>query len=1024
VDAGTYLYEKGMKFADWSARMVKEFGPNVRNWLQDVWWKITGSQRAEMVRARSVREMTGPEFQAAFPRGLNPENWNLGETATSAREVAELKHNLSRIQTDFNRLRTKARTGTLTEQEMNDFSALGNKGQYYSEAIQAAPKALGGEGRVFRGAEERAAGRAKTEALAKSSSSATPITLEREAGAGIPPISIPGIDKLKTEVVRSAKDFHLFNRINSPQFLYYFGKLGQAAKSAWETMALGEFKMREATRKDVETTVRQPLKALPRAFRKQGGKALFDVINGKTMDDIRAEWQGKPNGESVIAQAEIVKGRLEEIRTTIRDLKRDSFNRYLNGVNKETLQDLFRENVSREADISRMTKEELADAVSREQFPDDWGISDGSYLPHLFFGQWKVTVRRPGSEGSQFITRSQTIQEAKARIYEQTKADPTLNDAHFTIEQDTVVPADMIRLGDRRFWNLVGKMKEQNMEPAAVHDALRGNIGRKSTKQKWFGSLQQRQGFEGYSKNYERAMIAYLSGFHRWRVLNEVNQKTQPLIEQVRREGRLNAAQNLEYILDNLWGKPTVATREFDSLMRRIPVARDFIKPMALDRWARAATQLTGLLTLRTLRFSVVNRLQPLQGLYPLIGERGIIEAKIMQHTDAGRKLLQEAGVELDPGQYASELSGTSARRSMIERFSGERSNQELAFLGMYQHARKLGIGHAEAVVYGKLRGQLMTQFTPLLTDTPALFNGPFGRVMFQFKRFPVKQVELMSKMVSDRNVPAIARLVASFGLLGGLSFLLRQTWATDNDTRLRIKRSLDKSLGTKGGDALMYGLPGYMGADISGSITLGDEPIGQNIYEKGARLITGPAVSLGIQTAQHLATAKRQPTTKVQDAENLLRRFPLTRPLAELSGLLRGDIDVHTPDGETKLRRNLKDALMGLGSFRSANEANVSLAVNGIMALTKEESRLKNNYYASPDKDAAIKEIIKFNQMWPEAAINAEGLDRYVKYREAGRNKTDAERIARKKYQLLLPPSQRLSGKPVTDEFGGVPAE
>lgn len=811
------------------------------------------------------------------------------------------------------------------------------------------------------------------------------------------------------EIMRQNRDYNIFNRINSPQWLFYFGKLGQAAKAAWETMVLGEFRMRESARRDIQQFVIEPLRSLPRELRRNGGKSFFDALNGKKMDDIQSEWEGKPGGDLVITQAEKIKTRLEEIRTTIRDIKRDSWSRYLNGLSKDSLSDLFRRNISETQDISGMTKEDIAHALTMDQFPDDWGIADGSYLPHLFFGQWKVTVRMAGAEGTDFITRSQTIQEAKARVYERVKADPSLRDAQFTIEQDTVVPADMIRLGDRRFWHLVNEMKQHNIEPEAIRDAFRGNIGRKSTKEKWFGSLQQRKGYAGYSRDFGRVMSSYLNGFHRWSVLTEVNRKAQPLIEQTRREGRINAAQRLEDILDNLWGKPSSSTKEFDAFVRNIPVVRDYVKPLALDRWVRAATHLTGLLTLRTLRFSVVNRLQPLQGLYPLIGERGLIEAKILQHTRRGRDLLTEAGVDLDPGQYASETAGRTTARAMMERFSGERSNQELSFLAMYQHARKLGISHGEAITYGKLRGQLLTQFTPLIADTPALFEGPFGKVMFQFKRFPVKQVELMSQMVSDKNVPAIARLVGAFATLGGISFFLRQTWATDPDNRLRIKRSLDKSLGTKAGDALMYGLPGYLGTDISGSITLGDEPIGRGPYEKAARFVSGPAVSLGIETAKTLTAPSRQKTTIMQDAETLLRRFPTTKPLAELSALLRGDLDLRTPDGEIKLRRKLTDAIAGLGSFRSANEANISLAVNGLMELAKKEAALKNDWYVATDKSKASQAIAAFNQAWPEASITQSDLDSYSQYRKtAAQRKTDVTRIAGKRYEKLIPQEQR----------------
>lgn len=459
------------------------------------------------------------------------------------------------------------------------------------------------------------------------------------------------------------------------------------------------------------------------------------------------------------------------------------------------------------------------------------------------------------------------------------------------------------------------------------------------------------------------------------------------------------AADRLDELMQNLWGKPPKTTLEFDAFVRQIPVARDYIKPLALDRWSRFATSLVSNLTLRTLRFSVVNRLQPLQTLYPLIGERLIANAKIMQHTAEGRKLLDEAGVDLDPGQFAGEQSRGTPVRKFVERVSGERSNQELAFLGMYLHGLEKGLDRKAAINYSKLRGQLLTQFTPLIVDTPSIMHGPIGRVLFQFKRFPVKQVELLSSMVADRNIPGIARFLAVMGTVGGLSLLLRQTY-TDYDKRLKLKRSLDKELGQKASDVIYYGLPGLMGADLSGSFVLGDEPFGANIYEKIGRQVAGPALSIGMEVGKAVATPPRENISGTDKALAVLRKIPSLRPIAEIAGLAKDNVDVMTPDGEIKYRRKIKDALIGLGSFRSANEANIQLAVKGVMELKREIQTLKNAYYASGQSNEAFKAIEDFNQRWPEAAISTKELAEYVKYRNSNSAKTDADRAIGKTLQ------------------------
>lgn len=822
-----------------------------------------------------------------------------------------------------------------------------------------------------------------------------------EAGSPVPP------GKPSVAVGRKPSDFSIINRINSPQFTYWFGKLGQFAKSAWERIALGEFAIREGAGRDMAIHVEGLLQSLPRPLRKQGGKAFFDVLDGKTVEQVRAEWEGKPSGERVIKATEQVRGRLEEIRTTIRDIKRDSYSAYLLSLDKGTLTELWKKNIGEAVDVAAYTKEQLSDGLSRNQFSDDWGIADGSYLPHLFMGQWKVTAKLPGSSEATFAFRAKTPAEAQARIFKAAKDNPDLANAQWSIDADTVIPGDAVRLGDRNFWRLVGEMKRQALEGVNVKEAMTGIIGRKASRQKWFGSLQQRQGFKGYVRDYRQVMNAYLSGFHRWKELTAVNREVQPMIDNVRAEGRQETARQLDDLLEYVWGKPSSTTLQFDNLINRVPVLRDYIKPLALDRWSRNIRSVAAFMTLTTVRFAVVNRLQPLQGLLPLLNEASLIRAKVLQHSAEGRALLDKSGVRFDPGQFTER--GIGGRVSGVrERITGERSNQELAFLAMYEHGLSTGMTPEMATRYAKLRGQLMTQFTPLMSDTPVAMRDPVMAILFQFKRFPVKQVELLTRLAAEKNVPGIVRWAAGMAAMGGLNYAFRQLWSSD-DKRKRLRDSIAKDHGTVVADGVMYGLPGLVGADISGSMVLGDEPFGANIFEKVGRSVTGPAVSIVANTAAGIQTARRFPGTPAEATADALRRYPTTRPLAELHSLATGNYDIRSPDGEAKYRRTLKEVLLGLGSFRSASESNTRAAIDAAVSLQKESSDLKNALWvkelSGTGAESEVKAIADFNSRWPEFAITNEEWRNYKAQRKAGLEKTDVERRVGKKYAPLLAP-------------------
>lgn len=115
-------------------------------------------------RAEEVKGMSGDDLVKSFPHGMNPENWEIGETS-SPEEVSKLKDHLSDVESKLSTLKEKLTGGKATLDQMKEFQTLASKRQYFSEAIQAAPKEVGGGGRVFIGAEERAKSR---EALAMS----------------------------------------------------------------------------------------------------------------------------------------------------------------------------------------------------------------------------------------------------------------------------------------------------------------------------------------------------------------------------------------------------------------------------------------------------------------------------------------------------------------------------------------------------------------------------------------------------------------------------------------------------------------------------------------------------------------------------------------------------------------------------------------------------------------------------------------------------------------------------------------
>jgi hypothetical protein len=221
----------------------------------------------------------------------------------------------------------------------------------------------------------------------------------------------------------------------------------------------------------------------------------------------------------------------------------------------------------------------------------------------------------------------------------------------------------------------------------------------------------------------------------------------------------------------------------------------------------------------------------------------------------------------------------------------------------------------------------------------------------------------------------------------------------------------LRNELGEKGADFVYYGMPGLIGADISGSLVLGDEPFGENVFEKIGRAAVGPVGTIGIQAAQAVAAEPREPMTATEKLRAVARRIPTLRQFVELWDLAESNTDVMSPDGEIKYERKLRDVILGLGSFRSANEANIQTWVGASVELEKEKGELKNAFYVatrSRDSEAmadARKAITDFNKRWPESAIMPQEVQQYLDYRLRRSELTDVERITGRRYAPLAPP-------------------
>ena len=124
-----------------------------------------------MESARRVADMTDADFMR-LGSSFNKTNLELGQNATPE-QVAELKRLHAKAQQDLDAVLAKAENKTATPEDINRLGVLSGKVQYFSEAIQAAPKESGEAGRTFTAPAEPAPAPSPPEAVAPEAPTAT-----------------------------------------------------------------------------------------------------------------------------------------------------------------------------------------------------------------------------------------------------------------------------------------------------------------------------------------------------------------------------------------------------------------------------------------------------------------------------------------------------------------------------------------------------------------------------------------------------------------------------------------------------------------------------------------------------------------------------------------------------------------------------------------------------------------------------------------------------------------------------------
>ncbi len=683
--------------------------------------------------------------------------------------------------------------------------------------------------------------------------------------------------------------------------------------------------------------------------------------------------------------------------------------------------------------IVNKTKVELSNEFAIKQVPDDWG-KQWSHIQHIFFGQYNLFYEELGEKGLEkhFIGRAETRAEAYRKLLDWKMA----RKAEGHKDYDTIklaatpelnIPLDVLRLTKAQYGILRNQLQRAaEIDETEISDALHGIIGLKAKKQKWWGALLKRKGKAGFSTDFLKVWEAQTTQFQRWKHLTQMNKDVEPLIEAVKGQGLTGWANYLEDTKDFIWGtKRTVASKALDQLFERTPILGDYVKPFALERWASHIKAFQYWTKLQTGRFYVLNSLQPLQTLWPVVGTKGVFRGYGLYYSKKGQALLKKHKVFGVAGKLHETLA---ARGRKFERFlpagASEIRNQGVAFLALYDYARKqIQYSELEAARYGALRGQLFTQFAYTGGDVPRAMRGPIGGTILQFKRFQIKNLELFSRLIREGRYGGAARWVTALALVGGLKALTSSIAALLGGGYIAYKlyNSIKKEYGEDVANIVAFGLPALVGVDMSGSISPIDVPYGRTIPEKIGNTVLGPSGQQIVKLVTDMAS--NEVAKEVGLANRALDSLAQSSPTIKQFQFLTKALEQDTATFDAKQRKQyeleIEDLWKKAFGFRPVDESEQRLFIEAFHAVKNEyddiadsvaldlielnelsqgTGGLPDNYSKWPDESKTItdriqKKLRNWQATYPEFPITSESILTRVKNKTRARQYTQLQR-------------------------------
>jgi len=439
---------------------------------------------------------------------------------------------------------------------------------------------------------------------------------------------------------------------------------------------------------------------------------------------------------------------------------------------------------------------QVNDNYQRIKDIETWGLED--YITNIELGSYKIIaiIEEIDADGTPRqtphiigigATKHAAIEKAK-KLRKELEGKEDRNIVRIEIDSDFMhlrhdTPLFQILTG-KRYRAQVNEIAEKlAVDAKALADELGeiqvivpSEVKRKTPTKKFAGPFIRRKarGLAG-EEDVFKALFSYIHVVYKKIHLDPAITYAQSVIRKLSAEAQEDVLDTIEAAKGKYWIEDQIV----DSIMARLPIIGKYIKPHVYSRRVSDARWLSGRLKLGYRPVAgIVNYFGGMGHVYVKLGAEYTMKGRAWIKTDEGRKFIER--VEHSFGTGFGEAEGGRVKASSIWSIFKpmgffqlpEYHVRSVAAGASYLWSRDLGYSDYEATEISK-RFIDTTQYLYNTVAIPKILRSPTGRLLGQFKVYPIKEMEFISGLSPVEWLRYIGYFMAIAGPLG-ITYIMR----------------------------------------------------------------------------------------------------------------------------------------------------------------------------------------------------------------------------------------------------------